>query len=190
MLDRLRPMRPHAIGLSLFLAALAGVAVAGSGGPDDGGLVFVDSEESAGPPHHVLALGEAAEDLGLDDESTVSVVLPFELDWYGISESTVVVGDNGTLFFEGGQGASDATCAPGGVWSGVAVYWDDLQVETVSVEVMGRYPYRAAVFDWEGMHPHGVVGEGHGCWRAQARSWWCWTTWISMMCGTTMARAH
>jgi hypothetical protein len=145
----------------LALLVLAGVALAGSAGPDNGGLVYTDSDEVDGPPHHVLELSDAAEDLALGDEGTASVVLPFELDWYGSTETTLIVGDNGTLFFEGSHGAADATCAPGGDWSGVAVFWEDLETDTVSYEVMGAYPHRVAVFDWAGVHPHGVGGEGH-----------------------------
>ncbi len=147
--------------LAALLLALAGLALAGTGGPDDGGLVYVDSDETDGPPHHVLALSAEAIDLGLADEDTVAVTLPFELSWYGSTESTLVVGDNGTLFFEGSQDAGDAVCAPTGNWSGVAVYWAPLETDTVSWELMGTYPYRVAVFDWDGLHPDGITGDGH-----------------------------
>ena len=150
-------MRRPATAAALFLGA---VAIAATGGPDTEGYTWLDSNESPGPGHAVLDIDGT--DLGLVDEDTGLVELPFDFHWYGNTETSLVVSDNGTAFFQGDAGGPWAECpTTNQVWSGIAAYWDDLTTDTVSVATLGRYPNRMVVVDWEGMHPDGIPGEGH-----------------------------
>ncbi|MCB9797255.1 MAG: hypothetical protein H6741_31590, partial [Alphaproteobacteria bacterium] len=143
---------------------------AATGGPDNGDVVFIDSDEADGPPHVALDITAEGADLGLGDEDTATVTLPFEVSWYGSDESTVIIGDNGTAFFQGGQSASSSTCPAGGSWAGVAAYWDELSGATVRTATLGRSPYRLYVIDWEGFSPGSASGTGHAqVWFQESR---------------------
>ena len=147
---------------TIVLAApvvLASLAYAASGGPGGGGYTYADSDELDGPSHTLFEID--GEDLGLGDEDTGLIDLPFDIDWYGSSESQLIVGDNATAFFQGSQ-ASTSTACPGtsGNWSGVAAFWQDLETDTVQWGTVGQYPYRMLVIDWKGIHPDGIPGDG------------------------------
>ena len=159
---------PGRILLLTGLGSLAfGLAVAGTGGPDGGGWEYIDSDETSGPPHRTLDIDDEGEDLGLADEDTAVVDLPFDVEFYGRDMDQITVGDNGTAFFAGAQAASSASCpGAGGSWSGVAAYWDDLQGGTVRSATLGRWPYRMFVLDWQGFTPAGASGTG------QVQVWW------------------
>ena len=141
-------------GLPLLSLAYA------AGGPDSGGYVFSTDSDPVGPPHAVIDRDDVSRTLGLGDEEQVEVALPFAVDWYGEQKQQVTVGDNGTAFFEGAQGAADAGCPGDGDWSGIAAYWGDLETDDVRVAEVGQHPYRMAVLDWVGLHPSGAVGDG------------------------------
>ena len=101
--------------LPVLLGSMLGVfplAWAATGGPDSFGVEFIDSNESDGPPHVALDILDEGTDLGLGDEDTAVLELPFDVYWYGGKESTAYVGDNGTLFWSGSQAASSAACSP------------------------------------------------------------------------------
>ena len=147
------------------------LAWAATGGPDSFGVEFIDSNESDGPPHVALDILDEGTDLGLGDEDTAVLALPFDVYWYGGKESTAYVGDNGTLFWSGSQAASSAACAPSGSWSGVAAYWDDLTGGTVTHATLGQYPYRMVVVDWQGFSPGAATGTGQvQVWLQEGRS--------------------
>ena len=145
---------------SLGLGCVCTTALlAATGGPDAGGYTYTDSDESSGPTYVTLELDGTV--LGLGDEDTATVDLPFEFNFYGSDEQTVTVGDNGTLFFSGSQDPVNSICpATSGSWSGIAAYWTDLEVDTVQYQTVGQYPYRLFVVDWSGIHPDGITGEG------------------------------
>ncbi len=137
------------------------LAWAATGGPDSFGFVFIDSNESDGPPHVALDIDDEGYDLGLGDEDTAVLDLPFKVSWYGSKETTAYVGDNATLFFAGEQSSGKAACPPSGSWSGVAAYWDDLTGATVRHATLGQYPYRLVVVDWQDFSPGSASGTGH-----------------------------
>jgi len=150
--------RPLAV--AVLLLSTVPVVWATTGGPDSGGIEFIASDESDGPPHGVLDIDDEGTDLGLGDEDTGLYELPFEVSWYGSSEDELRIGDNGTAFWAGSQAPGDAACAPGGSWSGVAAYWDDLSGATVRVAELGQYPYRMVVVDWQGITPGSASDDG------------------------------
>ena len=141
-------------------SVLFGLAMAATGGPDSAGMEWIDSAESDGPPHLALDIDDEGSDLGLGDEDTASVDLPFDVSWYGSTESQIIVGDNGTAFFSGSQAASSAACPGSGTWQGVAAYWDDLQGGTVRTATLGRTPNRIWVADWQDITPSGASATG------------------------------
>ncbi len=145
---------------SLALTVLGSAVWAATGGPDSAGIEYIDSNEAGGPPHVALDIDDEGTDLGLGDEDTGLVELPFAVDWYGSSETELYVGDNGTAFFAGSQASGSATCPAGGSWSGVAAYWDDLSGGTVRSATLGRYPSRLFVLDWQGFQPGSATGAG------------------------------
>ena len=146
--------------LSVLLLSTVPVVWAATGGPDTSGIEYVTSEEADGPPHAALDIDDEATDLGLGDEDTGLYELPFDVTWYGSSEDQLYIGDNGTAFWSGDQAYTEASCPPGGSWSGVAAYWDELATDTVQVAELGQYPYRMVVVDWQGVQPGSASGEG------------------------------
>ncbi|MCB9758329.1 MAG: putative metal-binding motif-containing protein [Alphaproteobacteria bacterium] len=152
------------------MMGLLPLAWAATGGPDNGDVVFIDSDEADGPPHVVLDIDDEGTDLGLGNDGTETVTLPFSVSWYGSIETTLVIGDNGTAFFQGDQSASQATCPAGGSWAGVAAYWDELAAGSVKVATLGQYPYRLYVIDWQDIVPGTASGDGHvQAWFQEAR---------------------
>ena len=136
-----------------LLLLLGSGLIAATAGPDSGGLVLTDSDESAGPPHATFDLSGVAS-LGLADEGTEVVSLPFSMEWYGTEVDTVTVSNEGVLFFDGAVTGAVGTC-PGdgsGSWSGVAAFWDDWAADAVTVATFGRYPARTWVAQWSGAH--------------------------------------
>ena len=114
-----------------------------AGGPDAGGYVFSTDGDPVGPPHAVLDRGDVAVSLGIGDEESAALELPFEVDWYGSSRGELTVGDNAVAFFDGDVTAA-AGCPGSGDWSGVAAYWGELVTDDVRYAVVGQYPYRIA----------------------------------------------
>ncbi len=150
--------RPAAV-LVLLLSTLP-VVWAATGGPDTGGIEYLTSEETYGPPHVALDIDDEGIELGLGDEDTGLYELPFEVSWYGSTEDQLYIGDNGTAFWSGDQAYASASCPPSGSWSGIAAYWDELAVDSVRVAELGQYPYRMVVVDWQGIQPGSAAGSG------------------------------
>ena len=150
-------MRPSDSALRLL--ALAGISLtplvllAATGGPDAGSMVYTDSDETDGPSHQTFTL-DAGTSLGLGDDETGTVSLPFGFTFYGTEYDEVDVSSNGAFFFSGPTSASSGAC-PGsgsGAVIGAAPFWDDLAAGTVQTQTFGRYPYRAFVVDWTAEH--------------------------------------
>ena len=135
----------------LLLLSLGPALLATTAGPDAEGVVLTASDATDGPPVSTLDLSGTAS-LGLPDDGTTTVTLPFSVDWYGTAYDTLTVSNEGVLFFDGVT--ASATC-PGdgsGAWSGIAALWDDWAADAVTVGTFGRYPHRTWVARWEGAH--------------------------------------
>jgi MYXO-CTERM domain-containing protein len=133
------------------------LARAGTGGPDEGAMVYTDSLEAEGPSHVWLdATGGDAWPLG--DDATVAVDLPFDFTFYGTAYDQVTVSSNGALFFAGATSAAAGLC-PGDdpSWIGIAAYWDDLAASTVHTQTFGTYPWRTFVVSWDNV-AHATAG--------------------------------
>ena len=150
-------MRPQARRLRPLLFLFGGGLLGATAGPDADGMVLTDSDEADGPPVATFDLSGVAS-LGLADDGTTTVTLPFTAEWYGDDYTAVTVSNEGVLFFDGAVTGSTGTC-PGdgtGTWSGVAALWDDWSADAVRVATFGRYPERTWVAEWSGAH--GSVG--------------------------------
>ncbi len=135
----------------LLLLSLGPTLVALSAGPDANGVVLTDSDEANGPPRASLDLA-SADSLGLADDATMVVELPFSVNWYGSTYDEVTVSNEGVLFFDGATATPSCPGDGTGAWSGVAAFWDDWAADAVTVATFGRYPHRTWVAEWSGAH--------------------------------------
>ena len=75
------------IWLASATILLTSLAIAATGGPDNAGYNWIDSDTGLGPSHLVLDID--GDDLDLGDEDTGIVELPFDFTWYGGTETTL-----------------------------------------------------------------------------------------------------
>jgi hypothetical protein len=113
--------------VSLFLAT--GPAIAGTGGPDAFGYVWIDSDEPGGPTYSWVDITTRGTQLALTDDSNLPITMPFSFDFYGNSFSGQMhVCSNGwasftstmTSYYNYGLPSSSA---PENL---LAVFWDDM----------------------------------------------------------------
>ena len=104
-------------------------------GPDASGLVLIDSAEDDGPPHTWV-------DASVGMEVSPGLVgLPFPFSWGESLVDAAHIHEDGSILFSG-----DVTGCPGaGTWSGIA----SSGVGSVRHRVIGRYPNRGLMWDWE-----------------------------------------
>ncbi len=155
--------------LHFLLLCFGATLVAFTDGPDAAGVVLVDSTEVDGPPFAPLD-STVLTSLGLNDDSTDTVALPFTFTFYGQSYDAVTVSNEGAVFFGVPVAGSSGSCPNGATWNGIAALWQDWSANAVSMATVGRYPNRTVVFSWTG--PHGTAG-GDGqvqLWLGEARS--------------------
>ena len=159
--------RQHVVRLLALLAPLP--LFAGTGGPDPGGYVYTDSDETDGPPHEILSMAGAT-DPGLSDDGSVEVDLPFAFEWYGDLWDRVTISNNGVLFFDGVSTSATGTC-PGSTatWNGIAPFWDDWAAGAVTYAEYGRYPERIFAVQWEGAHDTAGGSGTVQLWLVEAR---------------------
>ncbi len=147
---------------SLLLLALPGSALALTGGPDDFGYQFIDSDEAHGPVYSWTDISTTGTDTGISDDGEVTITLPFTFWFYGSAYTSVTVGDGALLF-----GTSDSinnrnACIPANNRDGddamAMPMWDDLNAEQsptggVYWEVLGTAPEQRLVIQYEAV-PH------------------------------------
>jgi len=148
-----RPSSPARLIAVLGMLCAPFALWAATGGPDDNGMVYTDSDETDGPSHASFNLTDATS-LGLGDDETSTEDLPFDFEFYGDSYDEVTISSNGAFFFVGALTTTTSTC-PGASttsYQGMGVLWDDLAAGTIQTQTFGRYPNRAYVIDWEAEH--------------------------------------
>ncbi len=99
-----------------------------SGGPDGFGYFWRDSHEPNGPTFQWVEISSVGDALGLDDDNSALVSLPWTFSFYGNTYSSVVVSSNGYLTFgtNGTDFSNDPipnTNTPNAL---IAPFWDDL----------------------------------------------------------------
>ena len=109
--------------------------VLGAGGPDDFGHLWIDSNEEGGPAFQWtdITQNEDAVELEISDDfgpaPSVEVDLPFDFNYYGETQTSVRVDNNGFLFFEGEVGnyfINQQIPTEGGPDGVIAPLWTDL----------------------------------------------------------------
>lgn len=101
----------------------------GSGGPDNYGYAWIDSNEDNGPNfvwNDISTIGISTSLAG--DDNSISLSLPFSFDFYGNEYESMFVSSNGIITFGSGNNtwtnqAIPTTVAPNNM---IAAFWDDL----------------------------------------------------------------
>jgi hypothetical protein len=102
----------------------------GAGGPDEFGYSWIDSNEPGGPSFMWNDISDEGTATGIGTEESVTVELPFNVEFYGEERDTVQISDNGYLNFgEEGDGTEFGNdpipddAEPNGAAFG---FWEDL----------------------------------------------------------------
>jgi len=106
-----------------------------SGGPDNWGYNWVDSDDPEGPVFDwvdITTVGTQADSLG-DDDTTVALPIGFDFPFYENSYNTLNISSNGLITFGGGSKERTNTAIPYNQIPNnmLAVWWDDLDPRTV-----------------------------------------------------------
>ena len=153
----MRGSRRVVAGLALAFALLpTRCALALTGGPDEGGYFFIDSDEPGGPVYVWLDVNWTGTETGLGNGGEYNLELPFTFYYYGMPVTAVTIEDNGTLLMRPDE-EMDATndCMPHdnihGTESIVAPLWEDLDCgdsDGVYYQHLGTAPDRCTVIHW------------------------------------------
>lgn len=151
--------------MTVVTLLLAGLASAGSGGPDALGYTWIDSNEPGGPAYafeDISATGTPATDL--DDDWEV-VGGAFSFPFSGTMQSTISIQTNGGVAFANAEYSLTNSCLPGytGIDGIIAGYWDDLNPSAAGSgqlfwEVRGSAGVdRRLILQWEGIYKYGTT---------------------------------
>jgi N-acetylneuraminic acid mutarotase len=127
------------------------------GGPDAFGYVFDDSNEPGGPAFNWIAATDVITRLRQDDY-TVTVSLPFALNFYGVVYNNLYISTNGNLQIASTDWRDyDNVCLPDPTYTRqlgiIAPFWDDMYLMNanggdVYTSVVGTAPNRIYVVEW------------------------------------------
>lgn len=133
------------------LAAVAAVTAAGALAPQvaeaQTSVPYFLQEETA---PYVVRSGGTAVTFTSNDDDDAAVTLPFPFRFFGNNYTSVNVGTNGYVAFDGPASSLDnlalgAVSTPNNV---IAAFWDDLLVQGVTTYVDGVAPARVFVIQW------------------------------------------
>jgi ELWxxDGT repeat protein len=98
--------------------------------------------------------------LGLYDDGSEKIILPFTVSFYCLDYDTVSVGANGTIHFSGTSPGASNSCLPFAMAEAfIAVYWTDLNPsENVFYEIRGSAPERRLIIQWDDVPSYPDVG--------------------------------
>ncbi|HIH86500.1 MAG TPA: CehA/McbA family metallohydrolase, partial [Methanosarcinales archaeon] len=126
-----------------------------SGGPDDFGYTFIDSNAPEGPTYDWIEIsGTGTEVLPDSDDSWVEDIgLGFFFNYYGTDYSQLAISNNGLLFSGGTtrQYVNEPITQTPGIHGFVAPFWDDLVTwgaGTIYYQTLGTAPNRMFVVEW------------------------------------------
>jgi hypothetical protein len=102
--------------------------ITSTGGPDSYGYRWMDSDESGGPAFEWNDISAVGFPIFLFDDSDVSLSLPFNFYFYGVSQSVIRIGSNGLLSFDVSaiQWQNDSIPSAAAPDDIIAAFWDDL----------------------------------------------------------------
>lgn len=127
-----------------------------TGGPDLYGYTYEDSRAGTCDYRWIEPAGIEATLAG--DDGTISVPIGFAFPFYGRSYTQLGLDSNGVLLL--GDAASDwvnVPLGPDGPSPRVAPFWDDLQLESVFYQVVGRAPERMMVVTFHARQAEGAA---------------------------------
>ncbi len=116
------------LGLVNTSGAVTPIQKFGTGGPDEHGYFWLDSDEPGVLVPEWFDISEIGAEITLGADDSVAVDLPFEFPFYGETKSSVRISSNGYLTF-GDTGAAwdnsriPSTQEPNDL---IAIFWDDL----------------------------------------------------------------
>ena len=129
-----------------------------SGGPDDFGYTFTDSNTLGGPAYGWIEIsGTGTEVLSNSDDSWVEDIgLGFFFNYYGTDYSQLAISNNGLLFSGGTtwQYVNTPITQTPGVHGFIAPFWDDIitydsrGAGTIYYQTLGNAPNRMFVVEW------------------------------------------
>ena len=155
------------LGVGIF--GVSSVATADTGGPDDFGYTFIDSDEPGGPVFDwvdISGSGTLSAVTDIDDASEL-VDIGFDFEFYGNTYDDVYISSNGFLTFDD-DGADvwtneciPDTDAPNDM---IAPFWDDIDPYDggdVYYETQGSGPNRQFIVQWHDVEhfddPPGII---------------------------------
>lgn len=112
----------------LFLQIFAQRSLKGSGGPDNFGYRWIDSDETGGPVYSWVEISSLGQALGLSDDSAQEgMALGFSFLFYENTYTTMTVSSNGFISFTSWDSANNTSIPlssePNDL---IAAFWDDL----------------------------------------------------------------
>ncbi len=123
----------------LLIISLTATVFARTGGPDEFGYRFVDSDEPGGPEFEWIDISATGSSGPYGDDSRMTVALPENFEWYGIEYNQITICTNGWTCF-GSATTSDHTVdtipdtyAPQNV---MAICYMDLYCSSSSSEIL------------------------------------------------------
>ncbi|CAD6493354.1 MAG: CHAP domain protein [Candidatus Argoarchaeum ethanivorans] len=127
-----------------------------SGGPDDFGYTFKDSNTPEGPTYDWIEIsGTGTEVLPDSDDSWVEYIgLGFFFNYYGTDYSQLAISNNGLLFSGGTtwQYVNEPITQTPGVHGFIAPFWDDIvtwgSAGAIYYQTIGTAPNRLFVVEW------------------------------------------
>jgi len=136
-------------------------AQAGSGGPDDYGYLYYDSDSMHGPQYSWVDItATGTHHNALDDAVSELVSIGFYFEYYGQTYNTLYIQSNGGITFDNGvlSDYPDPFPLVGSPDDIVAPFWDDLMpvpwfFSPVYTETLGTAPNRTFVVQFDGI-PH------------------------------------
>ncbi len=125
-----------------------------TGGPDNFGYTFIDSDETGGTVAFEDISGSGTNH-GMGDESYQNITLGFDFDFYGNISNELTINSNGILIM--GSHSTNSTYSnesfPNGTYTNfVAPLWDDLDPSAqgnVYSETKGSAPNRRYIVQWD-----------------------------------------
>ena len=126
-----------------------------SGGPDNFGYTFTDSNTPDGPFYDWIEIsGTGTEVLSSSDDRVVdNINIGFFFNFYGTDYSQLAIANNGLLFSAGTtwQYVNDPITQSPGVHGFIAPFWDDIVTwgaGTIYYQTIGTAPNRMFVVEW------------------------------------------
>lgn len=152
-------------GFDIIASAQPATTVPGyrSGGSAADGFTYEDSNDVDGPEFFWVDISETGTVLDLDSTKGVDVSLSMSFPFYGTDYSTLNIGRNGGIAFDGNYIPSANTGIPGtpnqGVTKLIAAFWDDLYTNAgghVYYEVRDAAPNRKLIVQWQDVNHAGT----------------------------------